>query len=256
MSPPAGTDGREKSCGTLYLIPVGLGGDDTHATLPPATLAAVRGLRSFIAESPKSARRFLRLAGYPRPLREARIGAINEHTAAAELPELIAPLLAGEDCGLMSEAGCPAIADPGADLVRLAHARGIRVVPLVGPSAILLALMASGLNGQHFEFHGYLPVEAGSRARKLRDLEDDASRTGATHIFIETPYRNDVLFRALLDHCHRDTLLCVAADLTLPGESIATGSIADWKKRPPVLGRRPTVFLLWRGFAGPASSKS
>lgn len=246
MSLPAGTDVREKPCGTLYLIPVGLGGDDTHATLPAATLAAVRGLRSFIAESPKSARRFLRLAGYPRPMREARIGALNEHTAAAELPELLAPLLAGEDCGLMSEAGCPAIADPGADLVRLAHARGIRVVPLVGPSAILLALMASGLNGQHFEFHGYLPIDIEQRARKLLELEDDAARTGATHIFIETPYRNDVLFRALLDHCRRDTLLCVAADLTLRGESIATASIADWKKRQPALGRRPTVFLLWR----------
>jgi 16S rRNA (cytidine1402-2'-O)-methyltransferase len=248
--------GRNGQCGTLYLIPVGLGGEDVQVMLPAATLTVTRALRHFVAENAKSARRFLRSAGYPLPLREARIAELNEHTAAAALPELIAPLLAGEDCGLMSEAGCPAVADPGAELVRLAHAHGARVVPLVGPSAVLLALMASGLNGQHFEFHGYLPAETGARARKLRDLEEATARTGATQVFIETPYRGDTLLRALLDNCRSDTLLCIATDLTLPRETIRTARIAEWRAKMPALGRRPTVFLLCRGFAGHASGKS
>jgi len=246
MTSPAATEGRETSRGTLYLIPVGLGGGNAQDTLPAATLAAVRGLHAFIAENPKSARRFLQAAGYPRALREVQIATLDEHTAMSELTELVAPLLSGQDCGLLSEAGCPAVADPGAELVRLAHARGVRVVPLVGPCAILLALMASGLNGQRFEFHGYLPIDSGRRAHRLKELEDDAARTGATQIFIETPYRNDVMLRSVLAHCRRDTLLCIAADLTLPTESIVTASIADWKKRAPALGRRPAVFLLWR----------
>ena len=232
--------------GKLYLIPVTLGDTDAGSVLPEATLAVVRGLRRFIAENPKSARRFLRSAGFPRPLREARIDTLDEHTGKGELPGLMAPLLAGEDCGLMSEAGCPAVADPGADLVRLAHAHGVPVLPLVGPSAILLALMAAGLNGQRFTFHGYLPVESGERKRRLRELEDDAARAGATQIFIETPYRSAALLQAVLAHCRGDTLLCVAADLTLTGEFVATRAIADWKKKPPDLDRRPTVFLLLR----------
>jgi 16S rRNA (cytidine1402-2'-O)-methyltransferase len=232
--------------GTLYLIPTGLGSDDPGPMLPPAALAVLRGLCRFIVENPKSARRFLKSAGYPRPLSEASMATLDEHTAPAKLPELIAPLLAGEDCGLLSEAGCPAVADPGADLVRLAHRHGVRVAPLVGPSAILLALMASGLNGQRFEFHGYLPVDAAQRARRLRELEDQAARAGATQIFIETPYRNDAVFQAALDHCRGDTLLCIAVDLTLPSETIATRSIAQWKKNRPSLNRRPAVFLLAR----------
>ena len=248
MSAPA-TDGtaargRPGRAGTLYLIPIGLGSDDPRAILPPATHGVLSGLTRFIVENPKSARRFLKSAGYPRPLREASMATLDEHTAAAELPELIAPLLAGEDCGLMSEAGSPAVADPGADLVRLAHGAGVRVVPLVGPSAILLALMASGLGGQRFEFHGYLPVDAAQRARRLRELEDQSERAGATQIFIETPYRNDTVLQAALDHCRGDTLLCIAVDLTLPSETIATRTIAQWKENRPPLNRRPAVFLL------------
>jgi len=234
----------KSSGGTLYLIPVSLGEIDASAVLPQATLSAVRGLRTFIAENPKSARSFLKSVGYPRPLREAEIATLDEHTAAHELPALIAPLLRGEDCGLMAEAGCPAVADPGAALVRLAHMHDVRIVPLVGPSAILLALMASGLNGQHFTFHGYLPVGTGERKRRLRELEDIAARTGAAQVFIETPYRNDAVLHTMLEHCRGDTLLCIATDLTLPGESISTRTIAEWKKRPPALDRRPTVFLL------------
>ena len=236
--------GDAARAGTLYLIPIGLGSDEPGTLLPPATLDVLSGLRHFIVENPKSARRFLKSAGYPHPLREAGMATLDEHTAAAELPALIAPLLAGESCGLLSEAGCPAVADPGADLVRLAHERGVRVVPLIGPSAVLLGLMGSGLNGQRFEFHGYLPVDAGQRARRLRELEDQAARAGATQIFIETPYRNDAVFQAVLDHCRADTLLCIALDLTLPSETIATRTIAQWEKNRPSLNRRPAVFLI------------
>jgi 16S rRNA (cytidine1402-2'-O)-methyltransferase len=245
MSAPAadGNAGRERA-GTLYLIPTDLGGAEPRPVLPPATLAVLSGLTRFIVENPRTARRFLKAAGYRHPLREASMATLDEHTAAAQLPALLAPLLAGEDCGLLSEAGCPAVADPGADLVRLAHERGVRVVPLVGPSAVLLALMASGLGGQRFEFHGYLPVDSGSRARRLRELEEQSMRAHATQIFIETPYRNGAVFQALLDHCRADTLLCIAVDLTLPSETIATRTIAQWKEHRPSLDRRPAVFLI------------
>ena len=233
--------------GTLYLVPVSLGPGDPATVLPPATLAILHALRRFIAESPKSARAFLKSAGHPLPLRDLRIDTLDEHTPAAGLGALLDPVLGGEDCGLLSEAGCPAVADPGADLVRLAHARGVRVTPLVGPSAILLALMGSGLNGQRFTFHGYLPVESGPLRRRLRELEDDAARTGATQVFIETPYRNDAMFKAVLEAGRGDTLLSIATDLTLPGESIATRTITEWKKAAPAIDRRPTVFALLRG---------
>ena len=230
--------------GTLYLIPVALGEVDATSWLPPATLAIARALCTFIAEDAKSARRFLKAIAHPTPLREIDIQLLNEHTERDCLEPLLAPMIAGVDCGLMSEAGCPAVADPGAELVLRAHAAGIRVEPLVGPSSILLALMASGMSGQRFEFHGYLPVEKSERARKLKALE--AQARGVTQIFIETPYRNAVLLDALLEHCHGDTLLCVASDLTLPAQYVATHAISQWKKKPPVLHRRLVVFLLYR----------
>ena len=230
--------------GTLFLIPVTLGGEDALSLLAPATLAAARALRTFIAEDAKSARRFLKAIAHPGPLQEINIQLLNEHTKADSLESLLAPLLAGVHCGLLSEAGCPAVADPGADLVRRAHGAGIRVEPLVGPSSILLALMASGMNGQRFAFHGYLPVERGERAHRLKTL--DAQATGVTQIFIETPYRNAVLLNALLEHCRGDTLLCIAADLTLPTQHVATQAISEWKKKPPALDRRLAVFLLYR----------
>ena len=237
------------AAGALYLIPVSLGPGDPAAVLPPATLAVLRGLRRFIAESPKAARGFLKSAGHPLPLQELTIETLDEHTPADRLTALLDPALAGEDCGLISEAGCPAVADPGAELVRLAHARGVRVIPLVGPSAILLALMGSGLNGQRFAFHGYLPVESAPLRRRLRELEDDAARTGATQVFIETPYRNAAMLKTILEAGRGDTLLSIATDLTLPGESIATRTIAEWKKEAPAIDRRPTVFALLRGKA-------
>ena len=231
--------------GTLYLIPVGLGGERTGARLPSATLDVARTLRAFIAEEAKSARAFLKDIQHPGPLQELRIDVLNEHTTGRDIESLLAPLLAGHDCGLMSEAGCPAVADPGAGLVRRAHQAGIRVIPLIGPSSILLALMASGLNGQRFAFHGYLPVEKTRRARAIGELETRAQEE--TQIFIETPYRNAALLQALLDHCRGDTRLCVALDLTLPTEMVLTRAISEWKKKPPVVDRRLAVFLLYRG---------
>jgi len=230
--------------GTLYLIPVALGSEDVPSRLPSATLDAARALQTFIAEDARSARAFLKAIRHPGPLQDLHIHLLNEHTPARDIDALLAPLIAGTDCGLMSEAGCPAVADPGAELVRRAHGAGIRVVPLTGPSSILLALMASGLNGQRFTFHGYLPVEKSERARSLKDL--DARARGETQIFIETPYRNAAMLDTLLEHCRGDTLLCIAVDLTRPTESVATRAISEWKKKPPVLDRRLAVFLLYR----------
>jgi 16S rRNA (cytidine1402-2'-O)-methyltransferase len=230
--------------GTLYLVPTALGGE-ARAIIPDATSKQLFQLTSFIVEDPKTARRFLKLADYPRPLQQVRMLVLNEHTKKDTLPDLLKPLLNGEDCGLMSEAGCPAVADPGAGLVRLAHERGIRVVPLVGPSAILLALMASGLNGQRFTFHGYLPVQAEARRSKLLELETESRCADRTQIFIETPYRNDATLRTIVEACRGDSLVCVATDLTLPSESIRTRSVSAWRTHLPRLDRRPTVFLLY-----------
>ena len=225
----------------LYAIPTPLGGTPEHA-LPATALATVRALRDFVAENAKSARAFLSAAGC-QP-REVAIAELNEHTPAGEVPRLLAPLREGRPLGLLSEAGCPAIADPGAALVEAAHAAGFRVVPLVGPSAITLALMASGLEGQRFAFCGYLPREARERARRIKELEQRSRREQETEIFIETPYRNDALLGAVLDACAPATRLCVAADLTLATESIRTQSVADWRRSRATLGKRPAVFLL------------
>jgi 16S rRNA (cytidine1402-2'-O)-methyltransferase len=230
--------------GTLYLIPTGLG-SDARTILPESTLRELSTLAGFIVENPKSARQFLKAVGYPGPLAGVRMQTLDEHTPEAALAELLTPLLAGEDWGLLSEAGCPAVADPGAMLVRLAHEHGIRVVPRVGPSAILLALMASGLNGQRFAFHGYLPVDRDERRKKLQELENESQRADRTQIFIEAPYRNDVLLRAILDACRDDTLVCLATHITLASESIRTRSVKVWRNAPPDLNRRPTVFLLY-----------
>jgi 16S rRNA (cytidine1402-2'-O)-methyltransferase len=232
--------------GTLYLVPSSLGAGDAASVLAKSTLARLSTLATFIVENPKTARQFLKEAGYPRAVQEVEFHTLNEHTGEAQLAEMLSPLLEGRDCGLISEAGCPAVADPGAALVALAHAHGVRVVPLVGPSAIVLALMASGLNGQRFAFHGYLPVDKQERRRKLTELERDALKEDRTQIFIEAPYRNSSLLQAILETCQDDTLLCLATDLTSPDESVHTQAIAAWKKKPPDLNRRPTVFLLYR----------
>lgn len=233
--------------GTLYLLPTGLGEIALAGVLPAASLEIAHRLSYFIAENPKSARAFLKQAGYPQPLNTATIATLDKDTPVTEIPQLLAPLLQGTDAALVSEAGCPAVADPGALLVRAAHQNGIKVVPLVGPSAILLALMASGLNGQRFSFHGYLPVADAARAQAIHELEQKSQRDDATQIFIETPYRNEAMLKALLAHCAAQTQLCVAADLTQPTEQIMTRSIAAWRRDLPTLNKRPAVFLLYCG---------
>lgn len=234
--------------GTLYLLPSDLGDAQPCASvLPEASLGVAHRLTHFIAENPKSARAFLKRIAYPRALSAATIITLDKDTPAAALPGLLAPLSNGIDVALVSEAGCPAIADPGALLVRAAHEAGIRVVPLVGPSSILLALMASGLNGQRFAFHGYLPIEKTRRAWHVRDLEQRSRRDDATQIFIETPYRNDAMLAAVLAECLPQTLLCVATDITQPTEQIVTRSVADWRRNIPELDKRPSVFLLYCG---------
>jgi 16S rRNA (cytidine1402-2'-O)-methyltransferase len=233
--------------GTLYLLPAGLGDSGLADVLPGQVLLLACRLTHFIAENPKSARAFLKQAGYPRPLTEAVITTLDKNTPADAVPGLLEPLLQGFDAGLISEAGCPAVADPGALLVRAAHRAGIAVTPLVGPSSILLALMASGLNGQRFAFHGYLPVENAARATRLRELERRSREDDATQIFIETPYRNDVMLQALLGSCAPDTLLCVATDLTQPSAQVRTRRVAEWRRNTPSIDRRPSVFLVYAG---------
>ncbi|AOJ80245.1 SAM-dependent methyltransferase [Burkholderia savannae] len=238
------------TAGTLYLIPntLGEGEGDAEmlaAVLPAAVQARAASLGYYIGENAKTTRAFLKKIGTERPIQEIEIRELNVKTPAGEIGKLLAPVLAGADAGLVSEAGCPAVADPGALLVRRAHERGVKVVPLVGPSSILLALMASGLNGQSFAFHGYLPVDAAARAKRLRELEQQSRKANQTQIFIETPYRNHAMLDALVATCAPSTLVCVAADLTLPTETIASRSAAEWKKAPvPDLHKRPAIFLL------------
>ena len=223
----------------LYAIPTPLGGP-VNASLPASALERVRSLRDFAVENAKSARAFLGEVGMPVPMRELRIEQIGEANAAS----LLHPLREGRPLGLLSEAGCPALADPGAALVEAAHREGFRVVPLVGPSSIVLALIASGLEGQRFAFCGYLPREADQRKARIRELEARSRKERQTEIFIETPYRSDALLAALIESCKAETLLCVAADLTLPTESICTRKISGWIKSKGAIGRRPAVFLL------------
>jgi 16S rRNA (cytidine1402-2'-O)-methyltransferase len=231
--------------GTLYLIPVPLGPSAPQDSLTPGALATIRPLSHFIVEQAKTARAFLKAAGTDKPLQELELKELNEHTKSDALNDLLAPLRAGLDVGLLSEAGCPAVADPGANLVALAQQENIRVVPLIGPSSLLLALMASGLNGQRFAFQGYLPAKEAERTKALRDLESESRKRSQTQIFIETPYRNRAMFDAILTACQPGTRLTVATDLTQPGEAIRTQTILHWKKQtPPDIERRPTVFLL------------
>ena len=220
----------------LYAIPTPLGSSPEEA-LPAPALDTIRTLKDFAVENAKSARAFLGALGMP--VRELSIRTLDEDMAG-----LMLPLRQRRPLGLLSEAGCPAIADPGAALVEAAQREGFRVVPLVGPSSIILALMASGLEGQRFAFCGYLPRDAAERKHRIRELEQRSRRERETEIFIETPYRNDVLLAALLEGCHQGARLCVAADLTLPTESIKTRTVADWRRAKATIGRRPAVFLL------------
>ena len=227
--------------GILYAIPAPLGGT-AAAALPAPALAIVKTLRYFVVENAKSARAFLKDAG--NDPKEMQIQELNEKSI---VKDLLMPLNEGHSIGLLSEAGCPAIADPGAALVEAAHQSGIRVVPLIGPSSILLALMASGLEGQRFAFCGYLPRDAGERRKRIQELEARSRRERETQIFIETPYRNDVLLASLLEALPEKASLCIATDLTLSTERIRTQSVVRWRAARHVIGKRPTVFLLLSG---------
>lgn len=229
--------------GKIYLIPVTLGGDDFLKVIPEKVIDLTRQLRFFIVEDVRSARRFLRLIDKEFPINESVFYILNEHTGDEDIATYLEPLKNGSDIGLLSEAGLPGIADPGARIVALAHQKKITVTPLSGPSSILLALVASGLNGQNFTFNGYLPVKPAERSARLRELERKAGE-GFTQIFMETPYRNQKMLESVMATCRNETLLCIAADITLPTEKVRTMRIAEWKKELPSLDGRLVVFLI------------
>lgn len=230
--------------GSLHLIPVGLSDITPSTWLPADVQALAASLDTYIAENAKSARAFLKLIGVRRPLQEVTIYTLGTRTTDADIEAWLRPLCSGGAIGLVSEAGCPAVADPGARVVRAAHAMGITVKPWVGPSSIILGLMASGLDGQRFAFHGYPPVHENERARQLKAWEAMSAQQQQTQIMIETPYRNRALFDALLRHLRNDTQLCVASALTAQHEWIRTHSISRWKQLPPPeFDRQPTLFL-------------
>ena len=231
--------------GRLFLVPAWLSEDIAPAAgVPAPVLERIRALDAFVVENAKSARRYLAACGHPLPMRDIAMMELNEHTPRDEVAALLAPVLQGRDLGVLSEAGVPAVADPGAMLVAEAHARGIAVVPLVGPSSVLLALMASGLEGQRFRFVGYLPAESAARRAAIAELERHSARHAETQVFIETPYRNDALLADLLAACKPATRLAVAADLTAPTEWIRMAPVEQWRARAESVGKRPAIFLL------------
>ncbi len=230
--------------GTLYLIPVTLGDSPVHHVIPAYVLELLDRLDHFIVEDLRSARRYLKKAGVEKAIDDLSFYLLNEHTEDQAMEELLLVLTTGNDAGMLSEAGVPAVADPGSGLVALAHRHNIRVVPLAGPSSILMALMAAGMNGQSFRFHGYLPVKKPQRLNSLRRIEKTALDTGETQIFMETPYRNMNLLGDIVGTCRDNTLLCIAADISLATESIKTKTVREWKGQLPDIHKRPAVFLL------------
>ena len=231
--------------GTLYLVPNLLGVVPPEDVLPARTIAVARSLRHWVVETPKPARAFLKSVAPPLPIAALGIEALPAAPDAAALAALLAPALAGEDVGLLSDAGCPGIADPGAPLVAAAHAAGVRVVPLVGPSSLVLALMASGMNGQSFAFHGYLPADAGGRADALKRLEAESHALRRAQLFIETPYRNEAMLKTIGEALRPGTHVVVAADLTLPTESIVRHTAAQWRREDTMrYAKRPAIFIV------------
>jgi len=229
--------------GSIWLIPVTLGGENYEDVIPAKVLEITRKLRFFIVEDVRSARRYLRLIDRKFPIDDSVFFELNEHTSGVDSSEYLKPVLDGNDIGLMSEAGLPGIADPGAKIIDAAHRNDIAVKPLSGPSSIIMALISSGLNGQNFTFNGYLPVKPGERAASLKQLERRAHE-GYAQIFMETPYRNQSMLESILSSCDKDTLLCIAADITLPGEFIRTRKLAEWKSEIPELKNRQVIFIL------------
>ncbi len=232
--------------GKIYLFPSLLGDTPLDAVIPRDVINKMHQIKYFIVENVRTSRRYLSKSGIGSPIDELRFFELNKHTNPTEIHAFLAPALAGNNMGLLSEAGTPCIADPGALVVELAHANGIEVVPLSGPNSIILALMASGLNGQHFAFNGYLPIQTAERSQALKQFEKQAIETGQTQIFIETPFRNNQLLQALVRNCKPSTRLCIAADITLETSFIATRTIGEWSRKLPELNKRPTVFLIGR----------
>ena len=230
--------------GTLYLIPVPLAEEVAHKTFTPYLVDTINQIDTYIVENSKTARRFLKEAGLKTPQKDLIVHDYGKHNRT-DLGQFFNELKAGKDVGLMSEAGCPGIADPGADIVAEAHKQGIKVVPLVGPSSILLALMASGFNGQSFAFWGYLPIDKEQRTKRIKDLDLSASRYKQTQIFIETPFRNNQLFEEILKSCKPNTQICVASNLTAEDEFIKTQSVYNWRKEEIDLHKKPTIFLMY-----------
>ncbi|PWS32161.1 SAM-dependent methyltransferase [Pedobacter paludis] len=230
--------------GTLYLIPVPLAEEVAHKTFTPYLVDTINQIDTYIVENSKTARRFLKEAGLKTPQKDLIVHDYGKHNRT-DLGQFFVELLAGKDVGLMSEAGCPGIADPGADIVAEAHKRGIKVVPLVGPSSILLALMASGFNGQSFAFWGYLPIDKEQRTKRIKDLDLSASRYKQTQIFIETPFRNNQMLEEILKSCKPSSQLCIASNLTGEDEFIKTQTIYLWRKETIDLHKKPTIFLLY-----------
>lgn len=234
------------SKGKLYLIPTPLGDDPVH-TIPPYVIEILHRLDYFIAEKAKTARHFIKRTHPIKAFSELHFSELNKRTPPEEIQHFLQPAEAGHDIGLLSEAGCPGVADPGAIIVKLAHQKGIEVIPFVGPSSILLALMASGMNGQNFAFHGYLSVKKPELSRDLKRLESLASKFDQTQIFIETPYRNNAMVELALSSLSPHMYFCVATDLTLPTQYIKSKKVKDWKaSKLPDLHKRPTVFLIYK----------
>ena len=230
--------------GILYLIPSPLGDNDPKEVIPVPVLEMVTHIKHFVVEEVRTARRYLSKAGLKGRIEELNFYELNEHTKPQDVEKYVKILLDGNDVGLISEAGLPAVADPGALLVKLAHNHSVKVKPFVGPSSLMLALMASGLNGQCFAFTGYLPVKTEERKSKIKLIEKVSMQLSQTQIIIETPYRNDQLFKDIIAACGNNTRVCIAADITLPTETIITKSVAFWKKNLIEIGKRPCVFLI------------
>jgi 16S rRNA (cytidine1402-2'-O)-methyltransferase len=234
--------------GKLYLIPTTLGEMNPEDVLPHTIKRTIDFINFYVVENEKTARRFIKLVHPEKKQPELNISVLNKHTQDYEYLEMIQPLLQGQNIGLMSEAGCPGIADPGAVIVKLAHEKGIQVIPLVGPSSILLALMASGMNGQSFAFNGYLPIDKSEKKQSLKSLEKLSFDKNQSQLFIETPYRNNKLMEDLLQTLQPNTLLCVACDITLPSEFIKTLAIKDWKKQKVDLQNRPCIYIIHKSY--------
>lgn len=230
----------------LYLLPVTLGDTPLDKVLPSYNLEVIAHIRHFIVEDVRSARRFLKKVNKEFDIDSMTFYPLNKHTSPADISGYLKPLQEGKPMGVISEAGCPAVADPGADVVAIAQQKNLKVVPLVGPSSIILSIMASGFNGQSFSFNGYLPIEAGERAKKLKQLEQRVYTEQQTQLFIETPYRNNRLMEDILHHCRPQTKLCIAANITCEDQYIKTQSVKNWQGHLPDLSKTPCIFLLYK----------